>query len=410
MVNNFMNLNSSKNWKTVKLDEVTSFISRGVAPSYVEFEGVVVLNQKCIRDWNVSFGDSRRTDKFSKEKLLKNDDILICSTGVGTLGRVAQIDFLKEDTTVDSHVSIVRPDPEKVSPKFLGYFLKKSEKTIESMAEGSTGQTELPRAKLKEFQFSTPESIEDQKEIADMLGSLDDKIDLLRRENKTLENIAQTLFKEWFVNFNFPGSTGKMVDSDLGKIPEGWRVRRLKDMVEIKNGFAFKSEDYIQDKQYPIIRTMNFEDSRYINSNNLVYISYEKAKEYEGFNLEEFDLCVVMVGASLGNIAMVTKINLPALQNQNMWSFKPKNKDFRFYVNFQIKNIVKNNVNSASGSARDFFRKDHFYNIDILTPKDSIIFEFEKMVYPLYQKISNNIIEIKTLCNLRDELLNKIFE
>ena len=133
------------------LKEVTKYLSRGITPSYTENEGVIVLNQRCIRDNKIDWSNIRLTDpqkkKISSDKYLKQYDVLVNSTGVGTLGRSAQVKKLFSDTTVDSHVTILRPN-DLVDPMFFGYAVNMVEKNIESLAEGSTGQTELSRVRL----------------------------------------------------------------------------------------------------------------------------------------------------------------------------------------------------------------------------------------------------------------------
>jgi type I restriction enzyme S subunit len=234
-------------WEKVKLGDIATYINRGIAPRYAE-GGSVIINQKCIRDGVIKLEESKTYSKeqnVSKEKYLQNKDILICSTGTGTLSRVGQVKNVFPNLTVDSHVSIVRINENIADQLFIGFNLKSREKEIESLAEGSTGQTELPREKLKSLEISLP-PLPVQQSIAQILSSLDDKIELLREQNKTLEALAQTLFKRWFVDFEFPNedgkpyksSGGKMVESELGLIPEGWRVGKLTDIADFLNGVA----------------------------------------------------------------------------------------------------------------------------------------------------------------------------
>ena len=192
-------------WSDKPLLELCSYINRGSAPAYIEAGGVLVLNQKCVRDQRVSFLEARRTDQERKlviaDRMLQLLDILVNSTGVGTLGRVAQLVALPEPATVDSHVTIVRPDPAAVDPRYLGFAVRLYEREIEALAEGSTGQTELSRARLGAFPVPlAPEK--EQRAIAHILGTLDDKIELNRRMSETLEAIARALFKSWFVDFD----------------------------------------------------------------------------------------------------------------------------------------------------------------------------------------------------------------
>ncbi|MBN4063761.1 restriction endonuclease subunit S, partial [Cardiobacterium sp. AH-315-I02] len=123
-----------------------------------------------------------------------------------------------------------------LEPLFLYYFFLSSvgKERLNEITIGST-QSALTIAGLKTIQINLP-PLTEQKTIAKILSSFDEKIELLREENKTLETIAQTFFKEWFVNFNYPGATGEMVDSELGEIPKGWRSGKLVDVTSIKGG------------------------------------------------------------------------------------------------------------------------------------------------------------------------------
>lgn len=143
----------------VALTEVTELLSRGVAPKYSDTEDtVLVLNQKCIRDQRVTLDPARRTlkSKVRGDKMLRMDDVLVNSTGQGTLGRVARWTN-SGSVTVDSHITIVRFDQAKVDPVCAGIALLASEKTIEEMGEGSTGQTELSRTELGKLRVKLPD-------------------------------------------------------------------------------------------------------------------------------------------------------------------------------------------------------------------------------------------------------------
>lgn len=148
-----------RGWKTKNLAHVTSYLSRGISPAYVEEGGVLVLNQKCIRDRSVDYSKARRHDPKKKSidgRALKIGDVLVNSTGVGTLGRVAQVLTLREETIVDSHVTIVRANDSEMSWNFLGIDLSGREQQIEALGEGSTGQTELSRSRLANLLMITP--------------------------------------------------------------------------------------------------------------------------------------------------------------------------------------------------------------------------------------------------------------
>lgn len=169
------------------LKEVTEYLSRGITPSYAENEGVIVINQRCIRGNKIDWGNIRLTDpqkkKIGPEKYLKQYDVLVNSTGVGTLGRTAQVKKLFSDTTVDSHITILRPN-DLVEPLFFGYAVNMVEKNIENLAEGSTGQTELSRVRLGEEIFINLPPKDIQKKIAKILSDIDEKIELNEKINR----------------------------------------------------------------------------------------------------------------------------------------------------------------------------------------------------------------------------------
>ena len=250
-------------WREIPLDDLCSYLNRGTAPAYTDGGGVLVLNQKCVRDQRVTLGEARRTDPkrkpIAKERFLQPFDILVNSTGVGTLGRVAQVRTLPETATVDSHMTIVRPNSNAIDPSYLGLAVRYSEAEIESLGEGSTGQTELSRARLGALLVPVPKR-EDQRAIACILGALDDKIELNRETNQTLEATARAIFKSWFVDFDpvrakavgqkpprlkpgiaalFPDSFN---DSELGEIPKGWSVTSLADQITASKGLSYKGQ------------------------------------------------------------------------------------------------------------------------------------------------------------------------
>lgn len=148
----------SEKWPSVTLDSLTSLVSRGIAPKYTDDSTQIVLNQKCIRDHYIDISLARRHNpKVINEKWLQYGDLLINSTGEGTLGRAAQVWFVPENMTVDSHITIVRPkDPHLLF--YIGLWGISHEREIEALHTGSTGQTELPRERVKAMELRLPDN------------------------------------------------------------------------------------------------------------------------------------------------------------------------------------------------------------------------------------------------------------
>jgi type I restriction enzyme S subunit len=183
-----------KGWTVHTLSSLTRFLSRGIGPSYLEQGGICVLNQKCVRDHRVDFSKSRRHDAVKKpinDRALQLHDVLVNSTGMGTLGRVAQVFHLPEVAIVDSHVTIVRPAAD-TDPFFLGINLTGREAEIEELGEGSTGQTELSRTRLGELKIITP-PFDLQKAFGAAVGPLLMRIAENETQSRTLATLRDTL-------------------------------------------------------------------------------------------------------------------------------------------------------------------------------------------------------------------------
>ena len=181
-------------WGVRPLRDLTAYLARGIGPEYIESGGVCVLNQKCIRDRRIDFTKARRHDQSKKStdgRLLSRLDVLVNSTGVGTLGRVAQLLCLPEPAIVDSHVTVLRA-AQDVDPWFLGIGLTGREVEIEALGEGSTGQTELSRVRLGELVCLVPPS-EAQKQFGLAAAQLLERLSKAQQESSTIDALRAVL-------------------------------------------------------------------------------------------------------------------------------------------------------------------------------------------------------------------------
>lgn len=182
----------SDKWPLATLESLTSLVSRGVAPKYTDESIEIVLNQKCIRDHyiDVSLGRQHKP-KTINEKWLQYGDLLINSTGEGTLGRTAQVWFTPENMTVDSHVTIVRPKNQLLL-FYIGFWGISHESEIEALHTGSTGQTELPRDRLKAMELHLPDN-DTLMQFNAVIAPMVSLIITNQQENIRLANIRDTL-------------------------------------------------------------------------------------------------------------------------------------------------------------------------------------------------------------------------
>ena len=406
-------------WSDKPLLELCSYINRGSAPAYIEAGGVLVLNQKCVRDQRVSFLEARRTDQERKlviaDRMLQLLDILVNSTGVGTLGRVAQLVALPEPATVDSHVTIVRPDPAAVDPRYLGFAVRLYEREIEALAEGSTGQTELSRARLGAFPVPlAPEK--EQRAIAHILGTLDDKIELNRRMSETLERQARALFKSWFVDFDpvrakaegrdpglpqpladlFPDS---FEDSDLGEIPKGWEVKPLDEIARFLNGLALQKYPPTGERSLPVIK-----------------IAQLRAGTTDGADRASADLepaYIVQNGDILfswsGSLECVLWAAGPGALNQHLFKVT-SDKYPKWLCYLGVHHHLEDFRHIAAGKATTMghIQRHHLSDAKLATPSQALLRAIDAVFAPIVESIWRRAVESRTLAALRDALLPKL--
>lgn len=181
-----------ENWEDTTLENITTLITRGIAPKYSDNSDQTVVNQKCIRNHTIDLSLARtHTPKAINEKWLKFGDLLINSTGDGTLGRVAQVWFPPKALTVDSHVTIVRPAREELI-FYIGLWGILHEKEIESLHTGSTGQTELPRDRVKKLKLLLPDNISLSR-FNSIIAPMASTIISNQEENQKLASLRDTL-------------------------------------------------------------------------------------------------------------------------------------------------------------------------------------------------------------------------
>ncbi len=414
------------NYDTKLLKDVTEYIARGITPSYDE-KGVIVINQKCIRNNNVNLESSRITNpkkkNISNEKFLRKYDVLVNSTGIGTLGRVAQIKYnIYEPITADSHVTIVRPNLNTIDGLYFGYAMINAESNITSLGEGYTGQTELSRKRLaSEIEINIP-NLSYQKKIASILFSIDKKIELNNQMNKNLEETGQSIFKHWFVDFEFPNengnpyksTNGEMVDSELGKIPEGWKLEELGSLCHISSSKRIYLKEYV-DKGIPFYRSKEIILlSKNYEVNDPLFISKNRYKELlSRFGApKEGDLLMTSVG-TLGIPYIVKPIDKFYFKDGNLMWFKSfKNKLSRFYLYYWIISPMgKQKLDSiAIGSTQKALTIDSLKKVNIPLPihDNKLVSRFNEIINPIFNEIYILNEETKNLRQIRDSLIPKL--
>jgi len=337
----------SNNWQTKKLGEICEMINRGISPKYTTIGGVCVLNQKCIRDHKINFDLSRLHDfnnkRVSSDKFIQIGDVLVNSTGTGTLGRVASVKELPFEATVDSHVTIVRPIKNMFYRPFFGYALIFIEEEISKRGDGCGGQTELARTTLKnDFEITYPESLTEQRRIVTILDKAFAAID--KAKSNAEQNIKNT--KELF---------DRHLQVIFNPNIKGWTEEKMNALFKIKHGFAFKGKYFTTDFEGkdPIVLT----PGNYSEEGGL-YFTEKNTKRYHSKYLPEFlfqkgDVTIVMTDLSskmkiLGKPAIIEVDNILHNQRIGKFGFLSNKIDKSFLYYFLMSNKFIENIKSTS--------------------------------------------------------------
>ena len=386
-------------WHEVPLRELVGYISKGIAPSYAEEASettIRVLNQKCNRNFRISYGDSRLHDTLKKkvppERYVKPDDILINSTGAGTAGRIAQIEDVPSATTIDGHMILIRSNG-KVTQKFLGYALKAHQWEVLQLDEGSTGQTELNRDRLlDEIMINYPVSFDEQNAIVGTLESIDRKLIVNKEINDNLEQQAELLYHERF----------ETIDRD--KLPVGWRIVRLGDVATIsKKSFnpAKEPEMLLEHYSIPAFDEAHFpvfEPSTAIKSNKFI--------------VDDSCFMISKLNPTTKRVWKPYCLTENAVCSTEFIVYKAKSQeitDFLYSVidSDSFSDFMCSHVTGSTGSRQRTTPSDTLA-FELVLPNAEEIAEYQGIVSPMLEQIKCNAIENDRLKRLRDSLLPKL--
>ena len=398
-----------------RLSDICLKIGSGATPtggkSAYLMKGISLIRSQNVLD--ISFAEDglayisdEQARKLQNVEILEGD-ILLNITG-DSVARVCIVPNHILPARVNQHVAIIRVDKTKADNNYILYSLIKSKKTLLALASAGSTRNALTKKMIEEFEVFLP-SLAEQKRIASILSSLDDKIAVNRRINANLEAQAEALFKSWFVDFT-PFKDQPFVDSELGPIPQGWKVGKLGDYCEVKSGYAFKSS-WWTNKGYKIIKIKNISENGDINLNDCSCVLPENCDKAKNFIANTGDIVIAMTGATIGKFNIIPKIDEKFYINQRVGKFflgeKPIEKVPYIYCFLKQENISTQIIQKGQGSAQPNISGADIESIPMLTPM-SIILKYNKMCQPLFEKILSNRLESKKLSALRDTLLPKL--
>ena len=393
-------------WKEVRLGDVCTRVCSGGTPkstnlSYYGGE-IPWLNTK-----EIDFNRIYSTEKTITDSGLNNSSakwIVPNTVTVAMYGATAgKSCIVKVPMTTNQACCNLTINDEVADYEFIYYSLKNDYTTLASLANGGAQQN-LNAQIIKDYVLKMP-SLADQRRITSILSSLDRKIELNNKINADLEEMAQAIFKNWFVDFE-PFKDGKFVDSELGMIPEGWKVGTIGDIVEFQNGFTFSSKDFSENGEYKIITIKSVQDGCLVTEGSSKVTEYPtKMPAY--CKLQSGDILLSLTG-NVGRCCLVTETNL--LLNQRVAKIKAKEcYDNSFsYALFRLKETKELLISISRGTAQANLSPVEASKLPMVIPSEDARKSFSMISDSIMNKIISIHIENSRISLLRDTLLPRL--
>jgi type I restriction enzyme S subunit len=397
-------------WKEYKLSDIaevtTGFPFKGNKYSnngirVVRGENVTIgdLRWDTIKCWNEDFD---QLDKYT----LRNGDIVIGMDGSRVGKNRAQIRVTDLPLLLAQRVACVRAK-KGYSQDLIAYLIKSYsfEKYVEMVHTG-TSIPHISQKQIEEFKIVIPRSLPTQIAIAEILSSLDDKIELNNKINQELENLAQTLFKQWFIDFEFPNengepyksSGGEMVESELGEIPKGWETDSLDGIADFLNGLALQK--YPPENEYDYLPVIKIRELRQRDTTNSDKASSNIPEKYV---IQNGDVLFSWSGSLLVDFWTNGKGAL----NQHLFKVTSSQTPQWFYylwTKHHLSEFIK--IAESKATTMGHIQRQHLSDAKVVIPV--ALPRFTSVFEPIVSKKIDNRIENVELTNLRDTLLPKL--
>jgi type I restriction enzyme S subunit len=369
------------NWKTYKLSDALE-IKYG-------------KDHKKVQDGKIPIYGTGGIMRYGNQALYDKETILIPRKG--SLNNIYYLNepFWSVDTIFWSKIN-----EEVAFPKYLFYNLKVLD--FASMDVGSAIPS-LTTELLKKIEIDLP-SLPEQKSIAQILSTIDDKIENNLAINKTLEEMAMALYKHWFVDFG-PFQDGEFVESELGLIPKGWEVKKIGDVIETLGGGtpSTTKNEYWENGEILWYSPTD------LTRENSMY-SFDSAKKINTLGLQKSSAKLFpansLLMSSRATIGLLTINTKEACTNQGFITMLPNEKLTIYQLYFWTIQNMELIISKANGSTFKEISKSNFRDLDIIVAND--IEKYIEESRDIFEQIKNNTLENQTLTQLRDTLLPKL--
>ena len=427
-------------WPTVRIEDIAEKIAMGPFGSNIKVEtfvetGVPVISGAHLRGVRLDDGDFNFVTDEHAEKM-KNSNVFrgdVIFTHAGNIGQVAYIPPNSQYTryVISQRQFYLRCDLSKADPAFVSYFFHSNEGQHKLLANASqTGVPSIarPSSYLKTIELPLP-PLTEQRAIAHILGTLDDKIELNRKQNETLEAMARTLFKAWFVDFepvrakmegrwqrgqSLPGLPAhlydlfpeRLVESELGEIPEGWAIGSFSDVVDIIGGGTPKTS--VVEYWNGVIPWFSVVDTP--ASSEVFVIQTEKSITQAGLNGSSARMVakgttIISARGTVGNLAIAGR---DMTFNQSCYALRGKNGSGDYFVFLSAQCMVEQLKTMAHGSVFSTITRQTFDAVRVVKVPKNLLQQFERSAASVFDAILGNVIDSRSLAQLRDTLLPKL--
>lgn len=375
-----------------------------MAKEYVE-GGIPFLRSQNVLPFRLDLSDVKFIDADFharlKKSALRPGDVVIVRTGKPGTAAVVPADLLVANC---SDLVIVRPGA-RLDSRFLAYYVNGiAHHHVNAHLVGAVQQHFNVGSARTMPLFLPP--LPEQRRIAEILGALDDKIELNRKMNQTLEEMAQAIFKSWFIDFD--GHT-EFVDSELGRIPKGWRVLPLPEVMTFREGPGIMAKDF-HETGVPLLRLAGLKGGISLLAGCNYLDPVKVAEKWEHFRLLRGDV-LLSTSASLGRVAEVDDEAVGAVPYTGIIAFRPvgavTQKDFiRHYL---ASPAFQREIEAIGvGSVLRHFGPTHLKRLQVPAPPIGVQDQFGSLVSPMTDAIRRRVHESVTLTQLRDTLLPKL--
>ena len=390
-------------WKKVKLDDCLELITYGFTNPMPDTDrGPWKVTAKDIADGRINYQTARHTsiDAFENELTDKSrpvkDDLLL--TKDGTLGRLAIVG--DERICINQSVALLRVKHDIIYVPYLYYLLSTPLYQGKMLADaGGATIKHIYITRVNQIDIPCP-SYEEQVRLATILSRYDSLIENYQKQIKLLEESAQRLYKEWFVDLHFPDHENTKI---VNGVPEGWEKKRIKDFVELQSGYAFKSSTFEEGCPYKIVTIKNVKDGVFEGENVSTVRTVPEKMPNHCF-LKDGDILLSLTG-NVGRVCMVIGENY--LLNQRVAKLKTDYPAYTYSL-FRSHEMFITVSNLANGAAQQNVSPIRIGDIDIVMANDELMKKFERVAGAYVDEIIKHHRQIRLLTEARDRLLPKL--